>query len=114
VSIARSSPPSIVRGNLLDELHALVSSAASYGPVVVFHSAVAAYLSVDDRARFQAMMTGLVADGACHWVSNEAPSVLPAVTATGPVPDDARGFVLGIDGQAVALTHGHGAWLRWL
>ncbi len=114
VSIARTSPPALVRGNLLDELPALVASASSYGTVVVFHSAVAAYLSVDDRARFHAMMTGLVADGACHWVSNEAPNVLPDVTSTGPVPPDARGFVLGIDGSAVALAHGHGAWLRWL
>jgi hypothetical protein len=114
VSIARTSPPAIVRGNLLDELPALVESASPYGPVVVFHSAVAAYLSAEDRARFQAMMTGLVADGACHWISNEGPTVLPDVTASGPVPPDVRGFVLGIDGRAVALTHGHGAWLRWL
>lgn len=114
VEIARAEPPAIVRGNLLDELPALVATASAYGPVVVFHSAVAAYLTVDDRARFHAMMAGLVADGACHWVSNEAPTVLPEVTATAGVPGDARGFVLGIDGQAVALTHGHGAWLRWL
>ena len=114
VSIARAEPPAIVRGDLLDELPALVAAAAEHGPVVVFHSAVAAYLSVEDRARLHAMMTGLVAEGACHWVSNEAPNVLPDVTATAAVPDDVRGFVLGIDGRAVALTHGHGAWLRWL
>lgn len=114
VGIARADPPALVRGNLLEELPALVASASGHAPVVVFHSAVAAYLSEEDRARFQTMMTGLVADGRCHWVSNEAPNVLPDVTATGPVPDDARGFVLGVDGRAVALTHGHGLWLRWL
>jgi hypothetical protein len=114
VSIARAEPPAIVRGDLLEELPGLVSAASAHGPVVVFHSAVAAYLSVEDRARLHALMTGLVADGACHWVSNEAPNVLPDVTATADLPDDARGFVLGIDGRAVALTHGHGAWLRWL
>ncbi|WP_028637796.1 DUF2332 domain-containing protein [Nocardioides sp. URHA0032] len=114
VAIARSAPPVLVRGNLLDELPALVATAAAHGPVVVFHSAVAVYLPPEDRDRFQALMTGLVAEGRCHWVSNEAASVLPEVTASGPVPSDARGFVLGIDGRAVALTHGHGAWLRWL
>ena len=113
VEIARASPPQLVRGDLLEELPDLVARAAAHGPVVVFHSAVAAYLSEEDRARFQAMMTGLVADGRCHWVSNEAPNVLPDVTATGPVPPEARGFVLGVDGQAVAMAHGHGAWLRW-
>ena len=114
VAIARAEPPAIVRGDLLEELPAVVSAASAHGPVVVFHSAVAAYLSVEDRARFHALMAGLVADGACHWVSNEAPNVLPEVTATAAVPEHARGFVLGIDGRAVALTHGHGAWLRWL
>jgi hypothetical protein len=114
VAIAHEDPPQILRGDLLDELPALVDTASAYGPVVAFHSAVAVYLSVEDRDRFQAMMSSLVADGACHWVSNEGPTVLPEVTASGPVPADARGFVLGIDGRAVALTHGHGAWLRWL
>lgn len=114
VEVARTEPPRLVRGDLLDELPALVDEAGRHGTVVVFHSAVAAYLSAEDRDRFQALMTGLVADGRCHWVSNEAPQVLPAVTATADLPADARGFVLGIDGQAVAMTHGHGHWLRWL
>ena len=81
---------------------------------MVFHSAVIAYLVEEDRARFHDLMTGLVADGACHWVSNEGPGVLPRISATGPeVPSDMHGFVLGIDGRAVAWTHGHGRWLRW-
>jgi hypothetical protein len=41
--------------------------------------------------------------------------VLPEVTATGPpVPEGLAAFVLGIDGRAVAWTHGHGRWMRWL
>ena len=99
VEVARADPPRLVRGDLLEELPALVDEAGRHGTVVVFHSAVAAYLSPPDRDRFQELMTGLVAAGRCHWVSNEAPQVLPAVTAAGPVPDGARGFVLGIDGQ---------------
>jgi hypothetical protein len=114
VEVARADPPYLLRGNLLDELPALVDRAAGVGPVVVFHSAVIAYLTAADRARFHELMTGLVRDGRCRWVSNEAPGVLRDVHATGPVPDDHHGFVLGLDGQAVALTHGHGRWLRWL
>lgn len=113
VEVARADPPRLVRGDLLDELPALVAEAGRHGTVVVFHSAVAAYLSPEDRDRLQELMAGLVADGSCHWVSNEAPQVLPAVTATGDLPPDVRGFVLGVDGRAVALTHGHGSWLRW-
>ena len=97
------------------ELPALVDEASAYGTVVVFHSAVIAYLTDDDRARFHDLMTGLVADGRCHWVSNEGPRVLPLVAGTGPrMPADVRGFVLGLDGRALAWTHGHGRWLRWL
>ena len=60
-------------------------------------------------------MAGLVADGACHWVSNEGARVLPEVTPTGPPMSDERAaFVLGVDGRAVAWTHGHGRWMAWL
>ncbi len=114
IEVARTDPPAIVRGDLLEELPALVEQASPYGTVVVFHSAVIAYLVEEDRVRFHDLMSSLVADGACHWVSNEGARVLPRVTATGPeMPADLRGFVLGIDGRARAWTHGHGRWLRW-
>jgi hypothetical protein len=114
VAIARREPPDLVRGDLLDALPALVERAAAAGPVVVFHSAVVAYLEPSARDRFHRLMTDLVANGSCHWVSNEATGVLPAVTATGPpVPEDAPTFVLGVDGRAVAWTHGHGRSMTW-
>ena len=40
--------------------------------------------------------------------------MLPEVTANGPdVPERVRTFVLGVDGRAVAWTHGHGRSMRW-
>lgn len=115
IAVARADPPQIVSGDLVTHLPALVEQARADGPVVVFHSAVAAYLEPDHRDRFESVIRDLVAVGLCHWVSNEAKNVLPAVTATGPpVPEHHPTFVLGIDGQAVAWTHGHGRSLRWL
>jgi hypothetical protein len=114
VEVAKTDPPRLVRGDLLDGLPALVAEASAYGEVVVFHSAVIVYLEEPDRRRFEALVAGLVADGACHWVSNEAANVLPDVSANAGVPPPSTGFVLGIDGQAVAWTHGHGRRLRWL
>ena len=115
VEIARTDPPRIVRGDLLDLLPDQVAAAGEHGPVIVFHSAVALYL---DRARRQELverMLELVHAGACRWVSNEGQDVLPSVTATASrPPDDRLSFVLGVDGRAVALTHQHGAGLRWL
>lgn len=115
VEIARSEPPQLRAGDILRDLPELVAEAGAHGEVVVFHSAVVAYLAPPDRERFAGIMTGLVASGACRWVSNEGKEVLPEVTRTGPpVPKGHPTFVLGLDGQAVAWTHGHGSSMRLL
>lgn len=115
IAVARADPPSIRPGDLLAELPAAVARASAYGTVVVFHSAVIAYLEPTDRERFDTLIRGLVADGACHWVSNEGKNVLPSVTATGPaIPAEHPTFVLGVDGRTVAHTHGHGRSMRWV
>ena len=115
IAMARAEPPHLVAGDLLEALPALVEEAAAHAPVVVFHSAVIAYLEPAGRDRFVAMVAGLVEDGACHWVSNEAPQVLPTVSVTAPDgPDQPGRFVLGVDGRARARTHGHGTSMRVL
>lgn len=111
VALARTDPPLLVQGDLLTDLPPLLEEAARHGEVVVFHSAVIAYLEPVARERFHRMMADLVADRVCRWVSNEAPQVLPAVA--GPA-SPAGMFVLGLDGRAVAWTHGHGRSMTWL
>lgn len=111
IEVARTDPPYLLRGDLLTDLPRLLEEAPGGATIVVQHSAVIAYLEPDDRARFDAMMRGLVAEGV-HWVSNEGPSVLPCVTGeAAPRPGE---FVLGLDGHAVAWTHGHGRRVHWL
>ncbi|MGG5174335.1 DUF2332 domain-containing protein [Pseudarthrobacter sp. J1763] len=115
IDMARVEPPTLVRGNILTALRAQIDVAAEHGAVVVFHSAVIAYLTAEERDEFYALMMELVARGVCRWVSNEATNVLPQITATAPEsPPDRSSFVLGLDGQAVAWTHGHGASMTWL
>jgi len=115
IAIAAADPPTIVRGDLVELLPEQVALAAEHGRVVVFHSAVIAYLDKVQRARFTELMTALVHDGACHWVSNEGPKVLPEVYRTGPtMPDDVARLVLGVDGRAVGWTDGHGRAMTWL
>ena len=113
VEIARNDPPYLVRGDLFDELPALMAQAPEDATLIVFHSAVIAYLEAAGRERFAAMMAGLVADGRCHWVSNEGPRVLPAHVPPGIDVPFGR-FVLAVDGHPVALTHGHGKEMDWL
>jgi hypothetical protein len=115
IGIAAQDPPQLLAGDLLDLVPGLVEEAGRHGVPVVFHSVVAAYLDEGDRDRFVALMTGLVARGRCRWVSNEAPGVLPTVTATGPSPGPPAGrLVLALDGRAVAWTHPHGQAIDWL
>lgn len=108
IATARRDPPCLRRGDLLTDLPALVAAAPPEATLVVYHSAVLAYLGVEERERFAAMMARLPA----VWLSNEAPGVVAGVSAP---PHDDGPFVLARDGQtAIALADGHGAWVGWL
>ncbi len=112
--IARHDPPHLTTGDLLHGLPDLIDEAGHHGPVVVFHSAVIAYLDPTERAAFDELIRSLVDDGACDWISNESKDVLPSITSTGPRPGpDQDTFVLGVNGTAVAWTHGHGRTMDW-
>lgn len=114
VEVARADPPTVEAGDLVEALPGLVEEAGGHGRVVVFHSAALAYLEDDRRQEFTGLITELVAQGRCHWVSNEGQGVLPEVTATGPeIPDGQPTFVLGVDGRTTAWTHGHGRSMTW-
>lgn len=108
VATARRSPPLVHRGDLLTDLPALVAQAPAEATVVVYHSAVLAYVAPEDRERFAETVRGL----AVTWFSNEAPGVVPGV----PLDERDDGtFVLGRDGsQTLARTDGHGDWVEWL
>jgi len=115
IEIAKSAPPRLIRGDLLETLDEAIRAAAPHGTVVVFHSAVIAYLDDTSRRSFAARMLKLVAAGSVRWVSNEGDRVLPEVTRTARWSGrQSERFVLGLDGQALARTHGHGASLTWL
>ncbi|GAA2494924.1 DUF2332 domain-containing protein [Terrabacter carboxydivorans] len=116
LGIARRERPDLRRGDLLHELPDLAAEALAElpgdGRLLVFHSAVITYLDVPGRERFAALMQDLLTDPRVHWVSNERPRTLPAVTGSGPPPPPGR-YVLGVDGRAVGHTHQHGRGLHW-
>jgi hypothetical protein len=108
IAAARRSPPPVHRGDLLTDLPALAAQAPADATLVIYHSAVLAYVAPEDRERFAGIVRGLAA----VWFSNEAPGVVPGV----PLSDRDDGtFVLARDGrQALARTDGHGDWVEWL
>jgi hypothetical protein len=108
IAAARRFPPPIHRGDLLTDLPALAAQAPADATLVVYHSAVLAYVAREDRESFAGILRGLDV----VWFSNEAPGVVPGV------PLDKRDdgtFVLARDGrQVLARTDGHGDWVEWL
>ncbi|MHA7154110.1 DUF2332 domain-containing protein [Arthrobacter sp. TMN-50] len=118
VAVARREPPLLVAGDLAVDLEDLVNRAPADATVVVFHSAVLAYVDEAGRNAFRDTMLRLTADRnrPLHWLSNEGYGVLPGVEGALQKDDVEvdRLFVLAHNGRAVARTGGHGQTLDWL
>lgn len=102
LDIAARERPRVVGGDLLQALPDLAAQAPAEATLVVFHSAVLAYLDAESRAGFVEMVGALPG----HWISNEGRSVLP-VSADLDMADAGK-FVLAVDGVPRALTDPHG------
>ncbi|HEX5542930.1 MAG TPA: DUF2332 family protein [Micromonospora sp.] len=110
-SIARADPPHLVRGDLLADLPALAAQAPAEAALVVFHSAVLAYVPPETRAAFAELVHTLPG----HWISNGGLRVLPDLAATVCAPAGSPStFLLALDGQPLAFTAPHGQRLQWL
>jgi hypothetical protein len=108
VASARRDPPPVYRGDLRTDLSTLAARAPAGATLVIYHSAVLAYVAAGDRERFARAVRALAA----AWLSNEAPGVVPGLPLTGFREGT---FVLGHGGRTpLALADGHGAWLHWL
>lgn len=103
LDVARRDPPRVVPGDLLDVLPALAAEAPDDATLVVFDSAVLAYLDADARSAFVATVGTLPA----HWISNEGAQVLPA-TAHLASGRGGRDFVVAVDGVARGYADPHG------
>jgi hypothetical protein len=108
LAIARADPPRIVTGDLLTAFPALAADAPAGATLVVFHTAVLAYVADPDaRARFARVVRDLNA----VWVSNEIPHIFSGEL---PVPRPRGAFLLSVDGAPTAWTDPHGAWIEWI
>jgi hypothetical protein len=112
LEVARRDPPTVTRGDLRRDLLRVAAGAPADATLVVFHTAVLAYVSdPDERAAFADAVAALGA----RWVANERPSVIPGVPDRLARDERHRtDFLLCLDGQPVAWTDGHGAAIRWL
>jgi hypothetical protein len=111
LAVARRDPPRIVPGDLLADLAACARQAPGDATLVVFHTAVLAYVA--DAAAREAFGQAVRRLGAV-WVSNEFPGVFPLIKQPLSHSGPRGAFLLSVDGVPVAWTDSHGGWIEWI
>ncbi|HKS89864.1 MAG TPA: DUF2332 domain-containing protein [Stellaceae bacterium] len=123
MTVASANRPRVVAGDLRHDLVALAAEAPRDATLVIFHTAVLAYVADrEERAEF-ARSVGTQCD---FWIANEAAHVFreiatragDAASAGNPDPSGAPTgggrFLLSVNGNPVAWTDPHGASLAWI
>jgi hypothetical protein len=112
MKIAAATKPRVLKGSLLgDDLARLCDEAPKVATLVVFHTAVLAY--VPEREHREAFAERVMQ--ICpFWVSNESPDVFPDVASRAGVNSRSDRFLLSVNGSPVAWTEPHGAAIEWI
>ena len=111
LAVARRDPPRVVRGDLLRDLEPLMAEAPAEATLVVFHTAVLAYVTASEARQ---SFVDTVRGSRAVWISNEAPRVFPDIAARAFQPAPHWRFLLAVDGEPKAWTGPHGQSLDWL
>jgi hypothetical protein len=108
IAIAAAVKPRIVRGDLRTDLARLAAEAPRHATLVVFHTAVLAYVpSAADRRNFAREVRSLCP----YWIANEGPEVFPDIARRAAMPGPRGGLLLSLNGIPVAWADAHGASL---
>ncbi len=118
---ASAHPPRLEQGDMLTDLPRVVATVAGDGPLVVFHSWVAAYLTEEEQRTLTDRIATLDTPRPVHHLYCESPFETPGLaTPPSPVrregPDLATALVHVPPGGAaerLADVHHHGKWIRW-
>ncbi|MQA91514.1 MAG: DUF2332 family protein [Gemmatimonas sp.] len=110
IRLAQESPPRVSPGDLLTDLPTLMEAVPGDATLVVFHSAVLAYLDPDERGTFWRLVRELNV----VWVSNEAPGVFPEIDSLLNATIPRGRFILSVNGLPVAFTGPHGQSIDWI
>jgi hypothetical protein len=118
---AVSDPPRLERGDMVTDVPSIAATIPDTGPLVVFHSWVAAYLEAAEQRTLADAVRALGRERPVHYLYCESPfetSGLP--TPPPPVPREGPDLATalvhigpGADPVRLADTHPHGYWIRW-
>jgi hypothetical protein len=120
VGLASVECPRVIRGDLVDDLPALLAQAPESTNLVVFHSAVFPYIAMRRRELFLQTIAKFSERREIVLVSIESPQAIPPLDAV--VPERERQFGIwrtvfrGGKGhtERVGFSHPHGWELEWL
>jgi hypothetical protein len=124
LTVARTTaaPPTVYRGDIIDDLAGVVDGIPDDGPLVVFHTWVAAYLSPQRQEDLVQAIRALSSRRTVHHLYAESPMETPGLpTPPSPSPRPTSSLAtalvhLAADGSApvrLADAHHHGKWLQW-
>lgn len=110
IAVAQRDPPQVIRGDIANDLKALMEQVPTGLTTVIFHSAVLNYLPNQESRDSFADQAMTLAD---YWISNESPMVLPQIATQ--TPDGVAGsFLLSLNAEPIAWTNPHGSSIRWI
>jgi hypothetical protein len=111
IRIATENRPRVVKGDLRTDLAGLVAEAPKDATLIVFHTAVLAYIrSPTERDEFARSVRSL-----CDfWISNESPRIFPEIAARIGNHGPKGRFLMSVNGVPVGWTDPHGASLDWI
>ena len=109
--IATEQKPRLVKGDLRTDLAALAREAPKDATLVIFHTAVLAYISPAAKREEFARSVGSLCD---YWIANEAPLVFPDIARRAGREGPRGSFLLSVNGAPLAWADPHGASVEWI
>jgi hypothetical protein len=115
-------PVRLERGDMITDLPRVAGTIPGEGPLVVFHTWVAAYLDEPEQRALASAVQRLGTSRPVHHLYCESPFETRGLpTPPPPVPRDSPDMATAVvhvpagGGTAVRLadTHPHGSWIRW-
>jgi len=109
--IAASNQLRLDTGDLRHDLATLAAEAPKSATLVIFHTAVLAYVAAAaERAEFARSVRSR-----CHfWLANEAPHVIPEIAPRIGETGLPSRFLVSVNGSPVAWADPHGASVAWI
>ena len=121
IAIAQETPVGVQPGDLTRDVGAFLANAPPDATMVVFHSAVLAYVERKKRRLLGEQLIRASRERPIVWLSNEVPGIVPELEPLARPQPEFR-FLLGrttlYDGERtdelLAYTHPHGNGMQWV